>query len=136
MEFFISNLGLLILRVGLGSMMIVHGAQKLKIIASGRAGQWLDPIGIGSIPSLYLATFAEFFCSVLLIFGLFPRVSAVILAITMFVAGFIFLKGASWNERELSVLFFVGFLSLIFLGGGDFSVSSVLFKNNSFLLKL
>ena len=136
MEFFISNLGLLILRVGLGSMMIVHGAQKLKIIASGRAEQWLDPIGIGSIPSLYLATFAEFFCSVFLIFGLFPRVSATILAITMFVAGFVFLKGATWNERELAVLFFVGFLALIFLGGGDFSVSNVLFKDNSFLLKL
>ncbi len=130
------NIGTLILRVGLGSMMILHGIAKCKIIASGKASEWVDPLGIGSVPSLYLATLAEFFCSALLILGLFPRMSSFILAFTMFVAGFIFLKGATWNERELAIVFFVGFLCIIFLGGGDYCVSNVIFKENSFLLKL
>ena len=136
MNDFIFNVATLILRVGLGSMMIIHGIQKMKIILSGGASSWLNPIGIGASNSLYLATFAELFCSSLLILGLFTRVSSFILAITMFVAAFIFLKNSLWRDKELAVLFFVGFLVLILLGGGNYSLSSFCFVDNSFLRNL
>lgn len=136
MNEFIFNIGLLILRVGFGCMMIVHGLQKLKIIISGGANSWLNPIGIGSSTSLYLATFAELFCSLALVFGIFTRVSSFVLAFTMFIAAFVFLKSATWADKELAILFFVGFLALIFLGGGDYSLSSYCFANDSFFRKL
>ena len=136
MNEFIFNIGLLILRVGFGCMMIVHGLQKLKIIISGGANSWLNPIGIGSSNSLYMATFSELFCSILLVLGMFTRTSSFVLAFTMFVAAFVFLKNSTWVDKELAVLFFIGFLALIFLGGGDYSLSSYCFADDSFFRKL
>ncbi len=121
------DIGVLVLRIGLGAMMIVHGLAKLKIIISSGAQNWLDPIGIGPSASLYLATFAELACSALVMAGLFTRSASVILAFTMFVAGFVFLREAPWQNRELAVLFFVGFVGLAFLGGGRYSLSALLF---------
>lgn len=128
------NLGLLVLRVGLGGLMIAHGIQKFKIILSGGASKWLDPIGLGASTSLYLATFTELVCSVLLIVGLFTRVSAIALAFTMFVAAFIFLKNSTFAGRELAILFFVGFVALVLLGGGEFSLANLLFDKNGLLI--
>ncbi len=127
------NFGLLVLRVGLGALMVTHGVQKCKIILSGGAGQWLDPIGLGGATSLYLATFAELVCATLVILGLFTRSASLILAFTMFVAAFVFLKSAPWGDKELAVVFFVGFTSLFFLGGGEHSFSHVLFGDSGLL---
>ncbi len=129
----IYSLGVLILRVGLGGLMITHGIQKFKIILSGGASKWLDPIGLGASTSLYLATFAELVCSVLLILGLFTRLSSTALAFTMFVAGFVFLKNSTFAGKELAILFFVGFVALAFLGGGDFSLANIIFGKRGFL---
>ena len=136
MNEFVFNIGLFVLRVGFGCMMVVHGFQKLKIIISGGASSWLNPIGIGSSSSLYLATFAELFCSLALVLGIFTRVSSFILAFTMFIAAFVFLKSSAWVDKELAVLFLIGFLALIFLGGGDYSISSYCFTDGSFFRKL
>ena len=130
----IYSLGVLILRVGLGGLMIAHGIQKFKIILSGGASKWLDPIGLGASTSLYLATFSELLCSLLLIVGLFTRASAFILAFTMFVAAFIFLKNSTFAGRELAILFFVGFVALVLLGGGEFSLANLLFDKNGLLI--
>ncbi len=136
MESLFVNFGILVLRIGIGALMILHGFQKLKIILTGEANKWLDPIGIGASTSLYLACFAEFFCSAMILFGLFTRISALILAWTMFVAAFVFLKNSAWSEKELAVVFFVGFVSLFFLGGGEFSLSKIIFADSSILGKL
>lgn len=65
----LGSLGLLILRVGLGSLMLFgHGLGKL-LSFSERAGDFADPLGVGSTTSLVLTILAEFFCSVLLILG-------------------------------------------------------------------
>ena len=45
-------------------------------------------LGIGSTTSLVLVVFAEFFCAIFLVMGLFTRVTAAILAIVMAVAVF------------------------------------------------
>ncbi len=129
----IFSVGVLLLRVGLGGAMLTHGVQKFKVILNGGADKWLDPIGIGAANSLYLATFSELCCSVMLILGFFTRTSSVFLAFTMFVAGFIFLKNAVWSDRELAVVFMLGFVSLAILGGGNYSLSNLIFCENSLL---
>lgn len=127
----IFSAGALLLRLGLGGAMLVHGLQKFKLILNGGAEKWLDPMGIGAANSLYLATFAELACSALVILGLFTRTASVFISITMFVAAFVFLKNAPWADRELAAVFLFGFIALAVLGGGNYSLSNLIFGTNS-----
>ena len=85
------NLGLLILRLGIGlSMLLFHGYGKLiggPERWEGLGGQMAN-LGINFLPVFwgFMAMFAEFFGSILLILGLFFRPAAFLLAGTMFVA--------------------------------------------------
>jgi hypothetical protein len=62
----LTSVGLLILRVAFGSMMLVHGIPKLMGF-SEMAGQFPDPLGMGSQLSLISAIGAEVGCSLLLL---------------------------------------------------------------------
>lgn len=127
----IFSAGALLLRLGFGGAMLLHGVQKFKLILNGGAEKWLDPMGIGAANSLYLATFAELACSALVILGLFTRTASVFISITMFVAAFVFLKNAPWADRELAAVFLFGFIALAVLGGGNYSLSNLIFGTNS-----
>ena len=85
-----ANLGLLILRVGIGVLFFVFGWQK---IAGGEqvwtgVGSAMKFVGISAWPAFWglLATIAEFAGGLLLIFGLFTRFAALSLVLTMIVA--------------------------------------------------
>ena len=81
-----TNLGLLALRLGVGSMLMYgHGLGKLKSLFSEHP-QFGDPIGLGTIPSLALITFAEFVGAILVILGLFTRLGALSVVIGFTVA--------------------------------------------------
>lgn len=129
----IFSAGVLLFRLGLGGAMLLHGVQKFKLILNGGAEKWLDPIGIGAANSLYLATFAELVCSALVILGLFTRTASAFISITMFVAAFVFLKNAPWADRELAAVFLFGFIALAVFGGGNYSLSNLIFGTNSLL---
>lgn len=116
------DVGLLLLRLWLGvSMLWLHGWDKLLAAFSGKLS-FLDPLGIGEVPSLLLAIFAEVICSVLLILGLFTRWAAVALAFTMGVAFFIVNSAKVTGSGELAWLYFGGYLVLFVAGAGKFSV--------------
>ncbi len=84
------SIGLLVLRVGTAGMMIYsHGWDKLSGFAE-KSAVFPDPLGIGSVASLGLATFAEFFCAVAILFGFATRVAALPLVINMLVAALLF----------------------------------------------
>lgn len=118
--------GLTILRVGLGaSMLINHGYPKLMSYGM-YAAQFPDPLGIGSTYSMALATFAEFFCSILLILGLGTRFAAINLAFTMAVAFFLFHAADPFVKKELAFLYLIGFLALIVSGSGKYALNNKL----------
>ena len=121
------DLGLLFLRVTIGSMMAGHGLGKVMDLFSGKT-DFPDPLGIGSIPSLVLVAFAEFFCSLAVIAGFKTRYSAVPVAIAMLVAAFVYQADDPWGDKELALLYAVPFLTLIFTGGGRFTLDSLLRK--------
>src|SRR5580765_6020709 len=75
-----TNTGLLVLRLGLGILMAHHGYDKLTHFSDFQ-GQFIDFMGLGKSVSLSLAIFAEFFCSLLLIIGLFTRFACIPLII-------------------------------------------------------
>lgn len=126
---YVVNASLLALRVWVGlAMLINHGADKLKHF-SDTAPNFPDPLGIGHTASLALAVFAEFFASLLLIFGVVTRWSALVLVINMSVAFIGVHKGAlsGQGSGELAFLYLMGYAVLLLAGPGSFSVDKVLF---------
>ena len=121
----LEDTGTTILRVGAGLMMLYgHGLPKLMDF-SAKSATFSDPLGIGSAPSLALATFAEVVCAGLLIPGLFTRLAALLLAITMMVAGFIQHASDDFARKEKALAYLVIFLALACTGPGRFSVDHV-----------
>ncbi|WP_343530913.1 DoxX family protein [Pedobacter sp.] len=121
------NTGLLILRVGLGVMMMFHGLPKIM----GGPDTWagiggsMKVIGINFIPAFWglMAVLSEGMGGFLLLLGLFFRPVNMLLTFTMLIAALVHLNkgegimGAS-HAIELGIVFF----SLIFIGPGKYSV--------------
>ena len=122
------NFGLLFLRGTSGIFMLTHGVGKLGKLIEGGTIKFADPIGIGPEASLVLAVFAEFFCSIFLIFGFATRISAIPLIITMLVAGFIAHAGDPFAVKEKAFLFFVIFVFIAIAGAGKYSVDNLIYK--------
>lgn len=117
------DLGILVLRVGLGVLMLTHGWGKLmKLIEQGLDAGFADPLGIGEFPSLVLTVLAEFFCSILIIFGWKTRWVSIPLAFTMLIAAFVVHVEDPWARQELPLLYLTGYVCLIFTGSGKYAV--------------
>lgn len=117
------DLGLFILRLVGGGAMITHGWMKLSAALSGNM-QFGDPIGIGTELSLYLAIFAEFACSILLILGLFTRLALIPLIITMLVAFFLVHGNDAFQVKELAFIYLGLYLAIFLTGPGKYSIDS------------
>lgn len=115
------GLGELVFRLVLGVWILTHGWDKISTF-SEKVNFFPDPLGIGSTLSLGLATFAEFFCGILLIFGCFTRFAAFNLLMTMLVAGVIFHAADPFSKKELALLYAAGFFYFLMAGGNRFSV--------------
>lgn len=120
------DLGLLILRGAVGAMMAFgHGLGKVSKILAGNFA-FADPIGIGPAASLVLAGAAEFLFCLAIVVGFKTRWAAVPPLITMLVAAFIVHGGDPWAKKELALMYAVPFLALILLGGGRFTLDTLL----------
>jgi putative oxidoreductase len=132
-----NDFALLLLRVTSGAFMLfAHGLPKLNRLFSSGEITFSDPLGIGTVPSLVLAVFSEFFCSILLIIGAFTRVSLIPLIITMFVAAFIHHAGDPFLQIEKALLFLLIFVVLFLTGPGKFALGrSVKIKSGNKFIK-
>lgn len=120
-----TSLGLLVLRVGVGGMMLAaHGWSKL-IRYPELLGKFPDPLGLGPAVTLTLAVLAEVVCALLVILGLGTRIAAVPLLVTMLVAAFVVHADDPWARQEFALLYAVPFLALVFTGGGRFALDRV-----------
>ncbi len=122
------NIALLFLRITIGIFMMVHGTGKLITLFEGGPVQFADPIGIGPSASLMLAVFAEFVCSLFLIFGIATRFAAFPLIITMLVAGFIVHADDVFFVKEKAFLFLIVFITIAIAGAGKISVDNLIYK--------
>lgn len=124
------HISLLLLRVGLGALLLTHGFPKLKRLFSGEPIQFREVLGMSPEVSLALATFAEAFCSVLVIIGLATRYTAIPPAITMLVVAFVVHGSDPFGRQELPLLYLLGFVVVILNGGGKYSVDHWLARRN------
>jgi putative oxidoreductase len=120
------SLGLLILRVSIGLMMMLgHGLGKLTGY-SEMAAQFPDPYGLGGQLSMGLAVFAEFFCSLGIVFGFLTRAAVVPLIVTMVTAVLIIHGDDPWGKKELAVLYLVPLVTIFVAGPGRYSLDRIL----------
>lgn len=121
------NIGLLLMRIGLGVMFMIHGFPK---ISGGpalweRVGQAMGTVGISFFPVFWglAAALSEFLGGFLLITGIFFRPACGFLAFTMTIAtvmltsqkaGFVSIS----HPGELLIVF----LGLLCIGPGEFRV--------------
>ena len=126
------GLALLIIRLGVGiSVLAFHGYGKLTGGAEtwARLGGSMQNLGIGFAPTLwgFMAAFAEFFCSMLLILGVMFRPAAALLAFTMFVAIVRHVtlaageSGAGWAGASHALELFSVYVGLLLAGPGRYS---------------
>lgn len=121
------NTAMLLLRLGVGILMLEHGYGKLKGFEELEP-KFMNFMGIGSTMSLALLIFAEFFCSIFLILGLFTRLAAIPLIIATCVMVFKAHHGLVFTEAQLPALFLLCYLVILLVGPGRASVDSMISK--------
>lgn len=122
---FLNDLGLLLLRVFSGAMMITwHGLPKLsdpgKFIGNLEASGYSLPVVLA-----YGVIAAETLFPLLIILGLFTRISAVIAAGNMLVIALVhhmITKGDSLADTEKALLYFLAFGFLALAGPGKWTL--------------
>lgn len=147
------DLGLSILRVLVGIMMFVgHGMGKLSQIGTEAADSFLPVFGLSAQISHFMAACAEGVGSILLIFGIFTRFTALAMALTMFFAAFVAHAENTFYPqwfpssvpeykmlmapfKEYSLLYGSIFISLVFTGAGRYSVDENIKNRLPFFLK-
>lgn len=122
------NFILMLLRLTVGVLMLTHGVGKLSALLAEGPIQFPDPIGLGAATSLTLAVFAEFFCSILLIFGIGTRLAAIPLLTTMLVAAIIVHANDGIGKQELPLLYASIYLVIAIVGAGKISIDNWIYK--------
>ncbi|HRO41482.1 MAG TPA: DoxX family protein [Flavipsychrobacter sp.] len=122
-----SNVGLLLMRIGIGAMMIVHGYPKL----IGGPEKWekiggaMANLGMNAYPTFwgFMAAATESFGGLLLILGLAFRPACLLLVFTMVVAALShFYRGDELKGASHAIELGFAFLGMLFVGPGKYSV--------------
>ncbi len=123
------NIGIFILRLGLGIAFIFHGIPKMlggpEVWTS--YGMAMQHIGINTAPMFFgfLAGITELFGGLFLVLGLFYRPILVLLTITMLVAMASKIgQGAGYPEIAHPMKMAIVFVSMLFIGPGNYSLDN------------
>ena len=122
------NIAALVLRLTFGILICLdHGFAKMTHFSDQQA-IFFDPFHIGHRWSLILVIFAETFCALMVVLGLFTRFGALVLVISMSVAAVLFHKGQNVEHHEAALTYLAAFFSILLLGPGRYSVDSMMGK--------
>lgn len=130
------NIGLLIMRVGLGIMFIYHGAPKLFGGPEfwGKIGGSTANFGISFLPVFwgFMAAVAEFGGGVCLILGIFFIPASLLLVADLLVASSThFHNGQGLAGASHAIEDAIVFLGFIFTGPGQYTVRNLITKGKS-----
>jgi putative oxidoreductase len=117
------DIGLLLLRLGLGLPMLVHHGMPYLTHFDEEAARFLQLFGLDSGTILVLAVVVEVGAAAFMVMGLFTRLASLLLAVTMAVA-FVMVHGARFDGEqsgELAFLYLVGSTGLCIMGSGRFA---------------
>ncbi|MEQ1553740.1 MAG: DoxX family protein [Ferruginibacter sp.] len=118
---------MLLLRISAGVLMLLIGYDKL-VNFNEHLPKMINFMGIGQKVSLILVIFAEFFCSAILIIGLFTRFACIPLIVTMCVALFKVHNADFFGDGQTATLFLTAYIVLLLVGPGKISIDSMIGK--------
>ena len=118
------NAAMLLLRLCAGVLLMNHGYGKLTDF-SGTASHMPHLFGMSGSVTAALVIFAEFFCSLFVILGLFTRLAALVIVINMGYIVIVTLKWDVFGHGESAALYLGAFLVLLLLGPGKVSVDGM-----------
>lgn len=122
------NLAAFVLRITFGSLIFInHGLPKMMKFSQMQS-TFYDPFGISHPGALLLVLFAEVFCAIFIVIGLFTRLAAIPLVIMLLVIVFMRNQGKPFSDQELPVLFLAAFLAILLMGSGKYSVDGAMGK--------
>ena len=116
-----------ILRITVGALMLNHGYNKLVHFADMQP-KFMNFLGLGNTVSLSMVIFAEFFCSVFLILGLFTRLACIPLIIAMGVTLWKAHHFEVFGDGEIPALYLGAYITLLLVGPGKASLDSMMGK--------
>ncbi|HEY0751017.1 MAG TPA: DoxX family protein [Chitinophagaceae bacterium] len=124
--------GLALVRVTTGILMIYHGYEVFMGDKMDGYNQWLTDLKFPSPAFMaYLGKGAELVGGILLTLGLFTRLAAILLAITMAVVCFGMGDGKFLTNDQHPFLFVLISLLFFFTGAGKYSLDSLFFNNTN-----
>lgn len=112
-------------------MLLNHGISKFNRLVDYFNGEdvgFRSVLGLGEIPSLFLAVFSEVGCSILLVLGVYTKKSSWPLIATMFIAAFVVHGPDPLKKKEMALLYLMAYIVTAVFGGGKYSLDRVLFK--------
>ncbi len=121
------NFAMLLLRVGTGILVASHGYSKL-VHFNTMKNHFMNFMGLGFTVSLALTVFAEFFCSIFLILGLFTRLATIPIIIVMSVVLISVTHGDIFGDGEKAALYLTSLITILFCGPGRISVDGMVGK--------
>lgn len=122
------NFSMFLMRLAFGcSLLINHGLPKLMRFAEFES-HFYNFLGLGTRFSLILVIFAEVFCSLFIILGLFTRIAVIPLIIMLLIVIFKVNAGKPFLDSELAVLFITACFTLLLCGPGRISVDGMINK--------
>ena len=127
--------GLLFLQIGMGIMMIYHGAPKMFGGVEGwiKVGAAMKFVGITFAPAFwgFMAASAEFIGGLLIMLGLATRVACIFVAGTMVVAAAMkFATGAGLFGASQAIENGIVYLSILIAGPGTYSLDHKLWNRS------
>lgn len=121
------DLSLLLLRISFGVLLLAnHGFGKIPRLTADEV-RFLNFLGAGPRISLGLAVFAEVVCSSLIILGLFTRLAAIPIIITMVTVIFFVHINDTLKQMELPILYLSAMILILVKGPGKYSIDHKLF---------
>ena len=127
------DLGLLILRIGIGIIFIFHGLPKLLggVETWTQIGSAMSTIGINFAPAFwgFMAAFTEAVGGVFIILGLLHRPVALMLVFTMIIALLVHITGGdSFGIYSNALKGLIVFIALLITGPGKYSIDYRYFR--------
>lgn len=124
------DLGLVLIRSGLGISMMIHGWPKISNPEKwGWLGGQMKNIGIDFLPQFwgFMAAFSEFGGGLLFLLGLLTRISSGMMGFTMFIAMIFHIqKGDGYNGYGHALELMIVFIAMVMIGAGKYSLDRVL----------
>jgi putative oxidoreductase len=121
------NTTMLLLRLAFGILLAHHGYQKFSNFHQTES-YMMNFLGTGKSASTALVVFAELFCSIFVILGLFTRFACIPIIIMFFVIIFQATGADYFGKSELPIAYLAGFIAIFLAGPGRVSVDSMISK--------